>query len=78
VSRSNGTSRPGGVVSTAAPVSLAASSRPVAMGLAAGSKGPDSSPLEDSELLADVAVSLIAAGGEGVAESAAARSKART
>ena len=70
--------QPAGVASTAIPISLAASSRSVAMGPVDGPDGPDTSLFEDSELLTDVAVSLIAAGGDGIAESATARSKART
>jgi hypothetical protein len=76
-SRPTAVARPVGVTSTAAATSLAASSRPVAMGLAGGSEEPDSSLLEDSELLADVAVSLIAGQRGGIADSAPARSKAR-
>jgi hypothetical protein len=68
----------GGVsVSTTAPTSLAAWSRPVAMGLAGGSEGPEPSLLEDSELLTDVAVSLIAGQRDAIEHSTSGRAKAR-
>jgi hypothetical protein len=78
-SRSTAAVRPVGAVSlsTAAPVSLAASSRPVAMGAAVGSEDPDGSLLDDSSLLTEVAVSLIAGQRGGIEDSAPARSKAR-
>ena len=72
-----GTGRPGAGALTAAVTSMAASSRPVAMGLVGGSEGPDSSLLEDSELLTDVAVSLIVGQRAGSEDSAPASSKAR-
>ena len=77
-SRADGTSRPIGVVSTAAPVALADSSRPMAMGLAGGWDGPDSSLWGDAELLADVAVSLIAGQRRASEDSTPRGSKVRT
>ena len=69
--------QPASVISSTAPTSLAASRRPVAMGPAVGSEGPDSSLLEDSELLTDVAVSLIAVQRAGSEDSAPSGSKVR-
>jgi hypothetical protein len=63
--RSEGTVQRSVVSATAAPIAPAASSRPVAMGLAGVSEAPDSSLLEDSDLLTDMAVSLIAAQAAG-------------
>jgi hypothetical protein len=49
----------------------------VATGAAVGSEDPDGSLLDDSELLTDVAVSLIVGQRGGIEDSAPARSKAR-
>ena len=68
----------GRVASTAAPISLAASSRPVAMGLASEGEGEDAFSLGDSEVLDEVAVSRIETTGNGIEVSAPAHSKSRT
>jgi hypothetical protein len=47
------------------------------MGAAVGTADPDGSLLDDSELLTEVAVSLIAGQRGGIADPAPARSKAR-
>jgi hypothetical protein len=77
-SGSSAVARPGGGVSVSStlPTSLAASSRPVAIGLAGGSSGPAPSLLDDSELLTDVAVSLIAGQPGAIENSTPARAKA--
>ena len=68
----------GRAASTTAPVSLAASSRPVAMGLASGGEGEDAFSLGDSEVLDEVAVGLIGSQVNRIEDSTPARSKART
>jgi hypothetical protein len=79
-SRSTAAGQPVGVasVSTAAPTSLAASSRPMAMGLAGGTAGEVVSFLEDPELLADVAISLIAAQAASIRDAKPAPSRVWT
>jgi hypothetical protein len=47
------------------------------MGLAGGSQGPNPSLLEDSDLLTDVAVSLIAGQPGAIEDSTPGRAKAR-
>jgi hypothetical protein len=66
------------VGATAAPSAPAASSRSVAMGPAGMSEAPGSSVFEDSDLLTEMAVSLIAAQAAGTKDATPSPAKART